>query len=211
MIQCIYCGSRKHAWADCPKSPAKTGGSTRKKKKKKTPPSYEERMAKLAKRGARDDFASGTDALSLGESPALRVGQEAIETDAERGVFWQRQRPRPPQSESVPEDPRGIGVIRRDRAPPERSREIEDDPSRATVSGALRKWLRERELAGADRVRAQAALGVAAHLDRADVPAYATAKLSCELRSLLAEIEGRPALDDGHRDVRRLLEDVFRS
>ena len=35
-----------------------------KKRKKKRKPSYEENMAKLAKRGPRDAYASGTDALS---------------------------------------------------------------------------------------------------------------------------------------------------
>jgi hypothetical protein len=61
MTACIYCGSRKHAWADCPNGPARGGG---KRKKRKKASSYEENIAKLAKRGARDDFASGTDALS---------------------------------------------------------------------------------------------------------------------------------------------------
>jgi len=61
MIPCIYCGSRKHARAACPKSPSRRSGS---RKKPKKAPSYQENMAKLAKRGARDDFASGTDALS---------------------------------------------------------------------------------------------------------------------------------------------------
>jgi hypothetical protein len=58
MIRCSFCGSRKHASANCPTLPK---GRTKPRKK---PPSYQENMAKLAKRGPRDDYPSGSDALS---------------------------------------------------------------------------------------------------------------------------------------------------
>ena len=75
------------------------------------------------------------------------------------------------------------------------------------VQAAVEDWLSERDLAGADVVRAQVALLVAAQLD-ADVPAYVVPKLSNELRQTIAEIEGLPQVD-GYADVRRLLRDVL--
>jgi hypothetical protein len=80
---------------------------------------------------------------------------------------------------------------------------------RASVSGALRDWLRGRELVGPTPCARNLALSVAAELDRREVRHYAPAKLSSERRSLLAEIEGPPALVDARDDVRRLLGEVF--
>ena len=91
---------------------------------------------------------------------------------------------------------------------------IQADASRSTrirrssLSGVVQDWLDERELRGADVIRAQVALLVAAQLD-ADVPAYVVPKLSNELRQTIAEIEGLTTLVDGHQDVRRLLCDVL--
>ena len=91
---------------------------------------------------------------------------------------------------------------------------IQADASRSTrirrssLSGVVQDWLDERELRGADVIRAQVALLVAAQLD-ADVPAYVLPKLSNELRQTIAEIEGLTTQVDGHQDVRRLLRDVL--
>jgi hypothetical protein len=79
---------------------------------------------------------------------------------------------------------------------------------RSSVCGVVQDWLDERELHGADVIRAQVALLVAAQLD-ADVPPYVVPKLSNELRQTIAEIEGLTTQIDGHQDVRRLLRDVL--
>lgn len=65
---------------------------------------------------------------------------------------------------------------------------IQADASRSTgirrssVCGVVQDWLDERDLRGADVIRAQVALLVAAQLD-ADVPPYVVPKLAAELRS----------------------------
>ena len=79
---------------------------------------------------------------------------------------------------------------------------------RSSVCGVVQDWLDERDLRGADVIRAQVALLVAVQLD-ADVPAYVVPKLSNELRQTIAEIEGLSTLVDGQQDVRRLLRDVL--
>jgi hypothetical protein len=90
---------------------------------------------------------------------------------------------------------------------------IQADASRSTgipgstVSGVVQDWLRERDLRGADVIRAQVALLVAARLD-AEPPPYVVPKLTAELRSTIAELEGLPQVD-GIADVRRLLRDVL--
>jgi hypothetical protein len=54
----------------------------------------------------------------------------------------------------------------------------------------VRRWLADRELVGADEVRARMALVLAAELDDPGAPKYARSKVSSELRArLLAELE----------------------
>ena len=63
-------------------------------------------------------------------------------------------------------------------------------------------------LPGVDRVRARVAVKLAAELDSAEVAAYAVAKLSAELRSVMAEIEGvHPRV--GAPEVRAMLREVL--
>lgn len=63
---------------------------------------------------------------------------------------------------------------------------------------------------GVDVVRAELALSLAAELDDPDAPHYAKARLSSELRTVIAEIEGTAQVDGYRNDVRRLLQDVMR-
>lgn len=78
---------------------------------------------------------------------------------------------------------------------------------RGSVAGAVRAWLRGRELDGADLVRAGLALALAREVDDPASPRYARSKISSELRALLAELEGTPA-PAGELDVKRLLGEV---
>ena len=79
---------------------------------------------------------------------------------------------------------------------------------RGGVAAAVRGWLRERELSGADEVRARMALALAAELDDKASPRYTRAKVSAELRALLAELDdAAPAAGD--LDARRLLQEAW--
>jgi hypothetical protein len=84
---------------------------------------------------------------------------------------------------------------------------------RRKVVGALRAWLAELELDGADQVRATMALVLAAELDDPTAPRYSRAKIASELRAVLAELEPRELAfvdDHGELDVRALLAEVLR-
>ena len=79
----------------------------------------------------------------------------------------------------------------------------------SAVGSAIESWLAERDLTGVDVVRAELALSLAAELDDPDAPHYAKARLSSELRTLIAEIEGIVQVDSYRTDVRRLLAGVM--
>ena len=81
---------------------------------------------------------------------------------------------------------------------------------RSAICRAVESWLAERNLMGVDVVRAELALSLAAELDDPDAPHYAKARLSSELRTVIAEIEGTAQVDGYRNDVRRLLQDVMR-
>jgi hypothetical protein len=81
---------------------------------------------------------------------------------------------------------------------------------RRKVSAAVREWLRGRDLAGLDLVRAQLALALAAEVDDPEAPRYARPRAAAELRALLAELEPPAAAPDERELARRLLEDVLR-
>jgi hypothetical protein len=79
------------------------------------------------------------------------------------------------------------------------------------VAGELRRWLSERELTGADLVRAQLALALADEVDDVDAPRYARPRCASELRLLLAELDGSATpLNDHQVLARELLADVLR-
>jgi hypothetical protein len=58
MTRCSFCGSRKHASANCPIVRGE------KRPPKRVAPSYEQNMDKLAKRRPPADYPASTDALS---------------------------------------------------------------------------------------------------------------------------------------------------
>ena len=70
------------------------------------------------------------------------------------------------------------------------------------------EWLASLDLEGVDLVRAQLALALATEIDD-DAAAYAVARLTTELRSLLTELAKATVKDEsGQRDVRRMLAEV---
>ena len=75
---------------------------------------------------------------------------------------------------------------------------IQADASRSTgirrssVCGVVQDWLDERDLRGADVIRAQVALLVAAQLD-ADVPPYVVPKLAGRIAIEQAALNSRPS------------------
>src|SRR5262245_56716512 len=92
----------------------------------------------------------------------------------------------------------------------------EPSPARLTpmheggVSEDIASWLAGRgHLSGADRVRARVALKLAAKLDAEEIPAYALAKVSTELRHVMAELEGAAPNAAGAPEVRAMLREVL--
>ena len=81
---------------------------------------------------------------------------------------------------------------------------------RGSITRAVEGWLPDA-LDGADGVRREVALRLAAELDTGSTPAHAVPRLANALGTLLAAIEADvESPPTGELDVRRLLEEVLR-
>ncbi len=78
----------------------------------------------------------------------------------------------------------------------------------ASVRPVVEQWLATLDLAGVDLVRAELAVALATQIDD-DAAAYAVARLTTELRSLLTDLAKATVIDEsGRRDVRAILSQV---